>query len=344
MAQPNSLTTVTNQTLAPQVVDTILNSNVGLTRFLMRAKKWKGETMKFPIKYQKGISGTSFSGYDTFSTAASDTRINMSFTPKFFETNVSLPLDQIWTNESAGEAKIIDLAEVEMASRAEDMADSLGDQFYGDGTGNGSKDFTGLAAIVDDGTAVATYGGLTRSTYTTIKATVTASGGPLSLLKMATLYSAITSGSIKPTLGLTTEAIFNLYEQLLQPQERIAKDVPMMKNAKGMQAGTGFTGLFYKGFPILADEKCPSGKLYFLNEDTIDFYAVEAKTGVEPVRIKLTDIKGNDYSSVEGLGFKWSGWIKAQNSAAIVGHFYLGGDFICTNPKRNGVLTGITTV
>ena len=62
------------------------------------------------------------------------------------------------------------------------------------------------------------------------------------------------------------------------------------------------------------------------------------------VKIKIQDIKGNDYSNVEGLGFKWSGWIKAQNAAAIVGHFYLGGDFICKNPKRNGVLTGITTV
>jgi len=342
VAQPNSLTSVTNQTLAPQVVDTILKNNVGLTRFLTRAKKWKGETMKFPIKFQKGIAGQSFSGYDTFSTAASDTRINMSFTPRFFETNVSLPLDQVWINESAGEAKIIDLAEVEMASRAEDMADSLGDIFYSDGTGNSSKDFTGLAAIVDDGSAVASYGGLTRSTYTTIKATVTASSGVLSLAKMATLYFAVTSGSQKPTLGLTTEAIFALYEQLLTPQEQIYKDASVMKG--GLTGGTGYTTLFYKGFPILADEKCPDGKLYFINEDTIDFYAVEAKTGVEPVRIKLQDIKGNNYSAVEGLGFKWSGWIKAQNSAALVGHFYLGGDFICTNPKRNGVLTGITTI
>ena len=344
MSQPNSLVTTTNQVLAPKVVDTILNSNVGLTRVLMRTKKWKGETMKFPIKFQKGIAGGSFSGYDTFSTAASDTRVNLTFTPKFYETNVSLPLDQVWINESAAEAKIIDLAEIEMASRAEDMADSLGDQFYGDGTGNSSKDFTGLGAIVDDGTLVATYGGLTRSTYTTIKASLTTSNGTLTLAKMATMYYSITSGSQKPTVGLTTETVFSLYEQLLQPQERINKDVPMMKDSKGMQAGTGYTSLYYKGFPILADEKCTSGSLFFLNEDYIDFYAVEAKTGVEAVKVKYQDIKGNDYSNVEGLGFKWSNWIKPINSASVVGHFYLGGDFICTNPKRQGVLKALTTV
>lgn len=342
MPQPNSLTSVTNASYNPELVDTILKSNVGLTRFLMRAKKFKGETMKFPIKFQKGIAGGIFSGYQTLSTAASDTRVNMLFTPRFYETNVSLPLDQIWINESAGDAKVLDLAQTEIASRAEDMADSLGDQFYGDG--NGGVDFTGLGAIVDDGTTVATYGSLARSTYTTIKGTVTASGGTLTLAKMATLYYAVAAGSQKPTLGLCPEAVFALYEQLLQPQERIAKDVPMMKDTKGMAAGTGFTGLFYKGFPILADEKCPAGKLYFINEDTIDFYAVEGKTGVEAISIKIQDIKGNDYSNVAGLGFMWSGWIKAQNAAAIVGHFYLGGDFICKNPRFNGVLTGISGV
>ncbi len=236
--------TVTNQTLAPNVVDTILNSNVGATRFFMRAKAWKGETMKFPIKWQKGVAGSSFSGFDTFSTAASDTRVNLAFTPKFYQTNVSLPLDQVWINEAAREAKMIDLAEIEMASRAQDMADSLGDQFYGNGTGNSNKDFTGLGAIVDDGTLVATYGGLTRSTYTTIKATVTASGGTLTLAKLDSLHDAITSGSQKPTVILTTKAIFSLYGNLLQPQERIMKEVPMAKG-KGLASGTGFTALLY---------------------------------------------------------------------------------------------------
>ena len=343
MAQPNSLVTVTNQTLAPNVVDTILNSNVGATRFFMRAKAWKGETMKFPIKWQKGVAGSSFSGFDTFSTAASDTRVNLAFTPKFYQTNVSLPLDQVWINEAAREAKMIDLAEIEMASRAQDMADSLGDQFYGNGTGNSNKDFTGLGAIVDDGTLVATYGGLTRSTYTTIKATVTASGGTLTLAKLDSLHDAITSGSQKPTVILTTKAIFSLYGNLLQPQERIMKEVPMAKG-KGLASGTGFTGLQYRGLPVLVDEKCPSGSLYMLNEDFIDFYAVDAKTGVESIKYKAQDIKGNDYSSVEGFGFKWSGWIKPTNQAAVVGFIYLGGDFICTNPKRQGVLTGITTI
>ena len=56
------------------------------------------------------------------------------------------------------------------------------------------------------------------------------------------------------------------------------------------------------------------------------------------------DIDGNDYSSVEGLGFSWSGWIKPSNSASVVGHIYLGGELCTWNPKRHGRLTGITGV
>ncbi len=200
-----------------------------------------------------------------------------------------------------------------------------------------------------DGTNVGTIGSLSRTTYPTLKATVTSSGGVLSLAKMSTLYNTITSGTQKPSVGICTPAVFSLYEALVQPQERIVKDVSMMKNENkglnsgtGLVGGTGFTGLFFKGFPILADEKSNTGSLYFLNEDFIDFYALPLAT-TEPVKYKTQDIEGNDYSEVEGLGFSWSNWIKPTNSASIIGHVYLGGELLSQNPLRQGVLTGCTT-
>jgi len=55
----------------------------------------------------------------------------------------------------------------------------------------------------------------------------------------------------------TSFAVFSLYEQLLQPQERVAKTVEMIKSpgnmgkaGTGYFSGTGFTGLFFKGFPV----------------------------------------------------------------------------------------------
>lgn len=318
---------------------------------LSKASKFNGERMKAPVKYSKNVTGTSFAGFDTFSTSATDNRVNLQFVPKFYQMTVALPLDELWTNAAAEENKIIDLAKLELASTAQDMADDIGTLFYADGTGNSSKDFLGLEAIVDDGTNAGTYGTLSRTTYTTLKSTVTASSGTLSLSKMSTLYNAATSGSIKPSIGLCSETIFSLYEQLLQPQERIAKDVSLMKQpgnmakvGTGMVGGTGFTGLFYKGFPILADEKATSGVLYFVNEDFLDWYAIDAKMGATPIQYRSQDIDGNDYSNVQGLGFSWSDWVKPTNAAALVGHIYLAGELFSANPKRHSKLTGITTV
>jgi hypothetical protein len=341
------VTTTTQSKLVPKLVDTILNGNVFATRMLSRAQKFNGERMKFPVKYAKNATGTSFAGFDTFSTAATDNRVNLEFVPKFYQITTALPLDELSGN--ATEEKVLDLAKIELASTAQDAADDIGTLFYGTGTGNGSKDFLGLEAIVDDGTNASTYGTLARATYTTLKSTVTASSGTLTLLKMDSLYNAATSGSQKTTLGLCSEAIFSLYGQLLLPQERIVKDVSMMKSAgnmskgTGMVGGTGFTGLNFKGFPILPDEKAPSGILYFLNEDFLDWYALPMAM-TSPAKFRSQDIEGNDYSEVEGLGFSWSDWIKPTNSASVVGHIYLGGELISANPKRHAKLTGITGV
>ena len=338
----NRVTTTTNTKLLPKVVDTVLGSNVFATRMLTSAKRWTGEKIRKAVKTSKNTLGGSFDGFDTFSTSAVDTRNNLEFDARFYEIPVVLPITEISKNK-ADASRLIDLMSIEMASSAEDMADDIGTLFYADGTGNGGKDFLGLEAIVDDGTNAATYGGLSRSTFTTLQSTVTASGGTLSLAKMATLYSDITSGSVKPTLGLCTETVWNLYEQLLQPQERITKTVPEMRGMKDFTGSTGFTALNYRGFPIVADEKATSGILYFINEDFMEWRALPlAQT--TPINFKVSDIEGNDYTSVSGLGFSWSDWIKPTNQASIIGHVYLGGELWSSNPKRHGKLTGITSV
>jgi len=337
----NRLTSVTNDKLLPKLVDTILNGNVLATRLLAGAKKWRGGSkLKQPIKVAKNNTTTSFSGYDILPTNGSDTRVQLEFEPKFSQITVSLPLDELSVNQSDEDA-IIDLATIEIASAAQDFSDDIGTMLFGDGTGNSGKDFLGLGAIIDDGSVAATIGGQSRATYTGLQSTVIVSGGTLTLAKMSTLYNSVTSGLQKPTLGITTEAVWSLYEQLLQPQERIAKDVPMMKG--GTVGGTGFTGLFYKGFPILSDEKSTSGALFFINEDYLDFYALPMAM-TKPVNYSFASIDGTQTSQVKGLGFSWSDWILPANAAAIVGHIYLGGQLVSFNPRRHGKLTGITGI
>lgn len=333
----------------PFVVDTVLNSNVFFQRTVRGAKKWSGRTKRVPVKVSKNTTGTSFRGYDSFSTSATDNRQFMEYTPSFYQITVSLPGDELSVADT--EDKVLDLMKLTIQSDTEDMADSLGDLIYADGTGNGSKDPLGLAAIVDDGSVVSSIGGLSRTTFTTLQSIVTASSGVISLTKLDTLWNAVVSGSQKPTVGLTTEAVFAFYGQLLRPQERIVKS---MGSTKNLDAGTGFagqgtngmTGLDFNGTGIVGDEKCTSGALIFVNENYVDWYALPFSLGgtqYKPVQYK-SQIKGNDYNAPIGLGFSWSDWIIPANQGAVVGHIYFGGQLITTNPKRHGKLTGITSI
>jgi len=336
------LDTTTNEELLPKVVNTILGDNVLATRMLVSAKKWgSGQKVKVPVKISNGTSGQSFNGFDTLPTSASDTRENMEFAPKYYAKNCALAATDLFQNQNqeAAAKSYIDLAKIEMEERAIEMADEIGDLFYGDGTGNGGKDFLGLKALVDDGTSVATIGDLSRATYTTLKSTVTASGGTLTLAKMDTMWDAVTTGMQTPTLIPTTPTGFTLYGQLLRPSERINKSVGL---AKGLKGGTGFTGLDYRGTAILPDEKCTSGYMYFLNENTLEWKAGQMPE-TTPVPF-MSQMEGTEYSNVKGLGFSWGGWNNAFNAAAKNGYIYLAGEFIVKNPIRNGVLTGITGV
>ena len=329
--------TTVNTKYLPFVVDTTLNSNVFFQRAVRAAKKWSGRTIRVPVKVSKNITGTSFRGLDQLSTALTDNRQFMEFDPSFYQITVALPADELSIADT--EDAVLDVMKLAIQSDTEDMADDLGTIAYADGTGNGSKDPLGLAALADDGNTVASIGGLARATYTTLASTVTASSGVLTLAKMDTLFSAVSSGNVKPTAYYTTEAVFNLYGQLLRPQERIMKEQSVIKGLKG---GTGFETLEHNGKPIFADEKATSGMLLALNEDFVDFYGLPV-FGAKPVAYK-SQIKGNDYQAPIGLGFSWSDWIKPTNAAGFVGHIYFGGQFITTNPKRHGKLTGITSI
>ena len=337
MALGARITTTTNQKLMPYVVDTILNSNVAFQRIVNASKEFQGEKLLFPIKYSINSTFQTFAAFDTFSTSATNNRVNMTYYPAFAQITSALPGDELSTNKAAGDQKIMDLVGVTLKSDSQDLADQLGTLFYSS-TGAGT-DPLGLAAIVDDGTTVATIGGLSRTTYPTLAGTVTASGGTLTLAKMGTLWNAVTSGAQQPTTIWTTKTVYNLYEQLLAPQERIIKNVPF---TKGVVSGDGFTGLSYKGVAVLQDEKATSGVLFYINEDYLDFYAMP-HWSAEAVNYRA-NIKGNDYETPLGLGFSWSGWIKVSNSDSVVGHTYFGGQFTTDDPKRMGKLTGITSV
>lgn len=347
------LNTLTNTYLLPKVVDTVLRENPLTEKILSDVEKWRGEQIKKSVKVVKNTNGTSFAGFQTLPSQAVNTRQFLLFPAKFYQIDVTIPLTDVAVNMTDDE-RVMDLAEAEMTSSAEDMADSIGNIFYNFGTGNGSLDFNGLGNIVDDGSMAPTYGGLSRTTFPTLDSTNTNFSTTISLQKMATLYNAITDGTIMPSMGITDRNTYSYYEQLIEPKNRLYVTVPEVRkgNKEGLAGTAGFTTLTYKGIGIIPDRKVPlgyagfagAGQIYFLREEDLEFRAIEKFPESEPVKFMEKDFEDNDYENVKGLGFHWTGWVKPVNQLAYVGRVVLAGEFWSKNPRRHGRGYNITGI
>jgi hypothetical protein len=342
MSPDINITTTTNQYLAPAWVDQVLKDNLFFGEVLSNVESWDGSQMLFPIKYQKGVASVAFNGFDELPTSQQPVSVNMTFYTTFTATNVALAGSDLSINKTKEQK--LNLMKIMMKSRAQDGADDIGTYFQSDGTANGGKAPSGLANIVDDGTTASTYGGLSRATYAGLNATSTASGGTISLLKIRQLWNNVSDGKVSPDLGLTTYTVWAYIEQLMMPFQRNT-----YTNFQNMDAGTGFAskGLLFDGITIYRDKKVTSGIFYLINKNYLKFYGLNWWEG-EPVQIGSKEIKGNIYEYTNpasaAKAFTWTNWVRAYNAAAVNGFMIMGGQLICTDPFRNGKLTGVTGI
>jgi hypothetical protein len=342
--------TVTQDKIVPKVVDTVLGGNLIALRFLSNGKPWSGETLKVPIKYQKNsTSQGSFDGFDTFNTTKVNTRTKMSFNPTGYYQSIVLSGMEVDVNDT--QDKVLDLVKVEMESGMEDMLDSIGTLFY---TVQSGKAFIGIPDIADDGTTVATYGGLARATYTGIAGTKTASGGAVTLAKMRTLYDAVTFGQHKPTLGISNETVWSLVESLYTSTVRANYDAMgypqvtrfgTVASQAALKGEIGYDALYFRGMPLARDEKATAQALYFLNENSIQWYGLKSHKYAN-IDLSAQFHEGNEYDGPgvpTSYGFAWTGLKDPVNQYAEIGQILLMGQLVGKNPRLNGQLTGITS-
>jgi len=355
----NRVENFSDRKLHAKVVDNILNSRTLWSRLNGNGTPFIGSTMDYTIKITDSGLGEFYSGLETLSTAASDNTITLSYAHTAFAQPVVLPLLESMAN--TGPKQAINLDQHKFDEAVAEATQKLGSAVYG--TGSGDQPL-GLGAIVDDGTDVSTIGGQSRSTYSTLKATRTDSGGTLSLSKLATLYSAVSSAGInseKPTSMWTTQTIFDLYESLLAPQVRAEyasvgfnavslRGTAVLKSEALLKGAAGFTALTYRGVPLIADDAAPAENLWMLNERYVMW---KGRTTV-PSKFAgfLSRVSLGTPSTMEGVASapsKYHGWFSQKpqmmpNQAGIIARYHVIGQLVCSQPRRNGRLTGITSV
>lgn len=135
------------------------------------------------------------------------------------------------------------------------LANRIDYDLYQDGTGNGGKNLTGLAAAVPDDPTTGQYGGIDRATWTFWQSQrfrgVTDGGAAVSAANisqyMTTLGLRCVRGADMPDLWIGSSAYYAFYVNALQAIQRITSE-----SGSGT-AGAGFPSLKFFGGGMAAD-------------------------------------------------------------------------------------------
>lgn len=355
----NRVTDITYQEILPSIVDQINNSNVFTARVLSSPKTWRGVRTEQPIQKANSTTGGSFDGMDTFPTSATNVTTLLTWYVKGFEQSVVIPGIERDVNADS-EKQVLSMVAAAMDQARNSAANAIGTIFYGLGLG---KDYDGLALIVDNGAATSSYGGLTRATNTYINASVQAApGGAITLQLLSQEFdnaSAASSDSESPTIGLTTKAVWTFIEELLSATMNSYYMTTAIKGYNKVSGGTpkgtsvpaeelkgaaGFNAISYRGRPLVADDKCTSQTFFWLNENYLEFLALQPKAEDVKSISSTNQVTDGFYKDVPmPSSFYFRELMSPVNQYGEVGFLIMLGNLIDRQPRRNSKITGITT-
>lgn len=344
--------TTTAQSLAPYVVDGIHNGSVLPARFLTRPVEWdEGQYMQQPIQAEENTNGDDFVGMPVFDVSAQNTDVNLKWLAKGKRQSIVIPWAEIAHNKTkAGVIKLVG-RKMDVAKNA--LKDKIATTLTGLGAGDAIE---GLDLMTDDSALSTTYGTLSRTTYGTVINGQSNTLATLTLAGIGTQFDACSpaNSSEGTTIAITTKTIFGYVETLLDPKTRQMYDnVPSYVSAytpaggavKSAELGgaSGFTAIFHRGIPIVKDEKIGSGKMYTLNENSIDFARLDFPQ-MKSVSVSNEVTKGVFSGEPAPSAFQITEMMNPYNQLGDIGHIIVYGNFINRNPVRSGVLTSIAGI
>jgi len=283
MAFANSAITdiiaTTIQSRSGELADNLTNNNA-----LLRRLKTKGNVRPFSggnvileeIMYNDTTTNNanSYSGYELINISPDSPISAAQYAITQYADAVTMSgLEGL---QNSGKEQIIDLLDGRMKVSEARLLNRIAGDIYLDGTGNGGKNITGLAAAVPDAPSSGTYGGINRATWSFWQSQkysgATDGGAAVSASNiqqyMTTLALRLVRGNDKADLIVADGNYYGLYVNSLQAIQRITSD---------SDAAAGFASLKFYGGGMSADVVMDGGigasatanHMWFLNTNYI---------------------------------------------------------------------------
>lgn len=300
----DNVNAITTRKILPKLVDNIFDSNPLLQRAKSKfyEKVDGGSTINQPLNYAQNSAGGWYSGTDTLTTDDTQVITAAEYQWRFLYENITI----LGTEEvkNSGDSAKLKLAKSKMEIAEKTMKDRLGVGLYSAGTN--AKSIHGLRVLVGTSNTV---GGISQTTYSWWAGQVNTTTTTTSLAAMQSRFSACRVDNDKPTVIMTTDALYDIYWGLLQPQQRF-------QDSK--TASAGFDSLMFNSTPVISDSHCPDNYMYFLNEKYLHLY----------------------YHPDQNM--KFEPFLKPVNQNVRVAKLYWAGQFGSSNNRMHGAFTGLT--
>lgn len=275
-----------------------------------------GDFIAVPIEYALNNTVASYSDTDPINT----TRVDVfdRYEAQWKEYAGTYIISDLETDRNAGEGMVFDLKAAKLENLRNSMKGIFNQDLFGAGTANSAKVFTGLQALVSVTPATGTVQAVDRATYAFARnqqttGTQTTSAFDNLRAAMRSTYNLCSNGisGDHPSFGVTTRTVFEGFEGLLLANERFTDK----SNGDG-----GFKNevLKFKGMKLSFDNDCLAGAMYMLNTKFLKLY------------------------------YKTGSWMKAQepirpaNQTLDTIVIRTMANLVTTNPRRLGVISGIT--
>lgn len=343
MAQPTRLETTMRTEFLPKLSDQVFSHSYLLEKFRALMKSQTGGTgFNKKLVIAKNPNTGTYEPYGTFQANPLD-KVTYSTVP-WAHYYQNIPISNIELLENRGQqdkTKITDILETEFENAENSLVDIFSNDLFSDGSDYAypSGATTRISPIKGLGYWVSKTreaGGITStatanlwwdayvvdqiSDSVTRTEMLTSTDANYVPTRFREMIGETTSGRETPDLIITTRIVWEVLAELADGRERFPKiKVGKGKYNEATKAYMGFTAIDFDGVPVIWDEFCPGGYVYFLNTN---FWDVRALAGANMNMGPLEKVVGGD-----------------TRQATIL----MSWNIMCHKPQRQGLFKGFVT-
>ena len=312
----STVITTTLQNHGNKIFDAVTTNNA-LLSLLKKKGNIKvvsgGYEFTHPLIYGKNASFKSYPKLGVIETPNTDNITRAVYAQKVVAGSLVLSTLEVAQNAGNRE-KLLDLTQVKKMEAEISMTEVMGDQVFASGAV--ATDFDGLPYLINLSPSTQTdVGNINSTTYSYWRNQVDTTGtsgfnsNSAGVTLMNSMLNSCTFGLQGPNAIITTKTVYGLYEIGL---------TSLVRYQRTDLGDLGFRYLAYTTMPMMFDDNCATGYMYFVDTDSLWLQVLA---------------RGN----MEITNFEWS-----HNQLSRIALMYIFGNLTCGSRRTQGLLTSIT--